>query len=53
MTYQSGLLIVHCCTSFVACFGILIGTAIVIDNDDPPSFYPSCSHGIKHHINQL
>jgi hypothetical protein len=26
---------------------------IVTDNDDPPSFYPSCSHGIKHHINQL
>jgi hypothetical protein len=50
-TYQFGLLTMCCCISFAACFGTLIGTAAVIDNDDPPPFYPSCSHGIKHHTN--
>ncbi len=52
-TYKYGLLAVHCCTSFAACFGTSIQTANVIDNDDPPMFYPSCNHRIKHHINQL
>jgi hypothetical protein len=52
-TYQFGLLVVRCCTSFVACFGTSMKTTVVTDNDDPPPFYPSCSHGIKHHINQL
>jgi hypothetical protein len=32
---------VRCCTSFAACFGTLIKTVVVIDNDDPPPFYPS------------
>jgi hypothetical protein len=41
----------HCCTSFVACFGTSIGTTTIINNDDPPLFYPSCNHEIKHHIN--
>ncbi len=52
-TYQFGLLVVRCCTSFATCFGISIETTTVTDNDDPQPFYPLCSHGIKHHINQL
>jgi hypothetical protein len=52
-TYQSGSLAMCCCTSFAVCFGISIGTVAITDNDDPPLFYPSCSHGIKHHINKL
>ncbi len=52
-TYQFGLLVVRCCTSFVACFGTSIGTITVNNNNDPPPFYPSCSHRIKHQINQL
>ncbi len=48
-----GLLEVCCCTSFANCFGISIKTTVVIDNDDPLSFYPLCNHGIKHHINKL
>ncbi len=52
-TYYSRLLVVGCCTSFVTCFGTSIKTNVVINNDDPPPFYSSCSHGIKHHINQL
>jgi hypothetical protein len=51
VTYQYGLLAMHCCTSFDAFFGISIRIVVVIDNDDPPLFYPSCNHGIKHHIN--
>jgi hypothetical protein len=43
----------RCCTSFVAYFGTSIEIDVVIHNDDPTSFYPSCNHGIKHHINQL
>jgi len=46
-TYQFGLHRVRCYTSLVACFGTLIGTVVVTDNDDPSLFYPSCSHGIK------
>jgi len=52
-TYQSGLFAVHYCTSFAPCFGISIKTDVVTNIDDPPLFYPSCSHGIKHHINRL
>jgi hypothetical protein len=50
-TYQFGLLVVRCCISFVACFDTSIGTATIINNVDPPPFYLSCSHGIKHHTN--
>jgi hypothetical protein len=50
-TYQFGLLAMCYYISFATCFGISIKTVVVIDNDDPPPFYPSCSYGIKHHIN--
>jgi len=49
-TYQSGFLAMCCCTSIAACFGTSIKNFVVTNNDHPPSFYPSCSHGIKHHI---
>jgi hypothetical protein len=50
-TYWFGLLAVCCCSSFATYFGTSFKTIVVTDNDDPPPFYPSCSHGIKHHIN--
>ncbi len=51
--YQSGLLALHYYTSFVTCFGTSIKTDVITNNDDPPLFYASYSHGIKQHINQL
>jgi hypothetical protein len=52
-TYQYRLLIVRWCTFFVVSFGTSIKTITIINDDDPPPFYPSCSYGIKHHINKL
>jgi len=52
-TYQFGLLAMHCYTFVATCFGTSIKTTTIFDNDDSPLFYPSCSHEIKHHINQL
>jgi len=50
--YQSRLLAMCCCISFVTCFGTSIKIVVVTNNDDPPPFYPSCGYGINHHINQ-